>query len=163
MNAVTLGLSYQSDVILESFLCMFCGMCEFACPMWLSPKRVYQEIRAGLQERGVKFPRTEKEYHDHPMRIYRRITPERLIRRYELSKYSKKIPLEIRSLETWKVRIPTQQHLGKAATPVVNEGDYVQLNQLIADVTDDALGARLFSSIEGRVTYIGPEAVVIER
>ncbi|MBU0519949.1 SLBB domain-containing protein [bacterium] len=162
MHAVTLGLSYQSDVIMEAFLCMFCGMCEFACPMWLSPRRVYAELRAELQSKDFEFQRSHKDYKDHPMRKYRRIPVERLIRRYELSSYAVKIPLEIRNLETAQVRIPTQQHLGAPAEPIVNAGDSLQLGQLIGEIPDGKLGARIHASIKGKVTYAGPDAVVIE-
>lgn len=163
MNAVTLGLSYQSDVFLESFLCMFCGVCEFACPMWLSPKRVYAEIRAGLAAQNIRYPRVEKEYKDHPIRIYRRVSSGRLIRRYQLSKYDRKLPLSIQPIEIAKVRISTRQGLGLPALPVVSEGDWVKEGQLIGEIPEGKLGARIHASIEGRVTYSGPDAVEIER
>jgi Na+-translocating ferredoxin:NAD+ oxidoreductase RnfC subunit len=162
MNAVTLGLSYQSDVFMEAFLCMFCGMCEFACPLWLSPRRVYVEVRAGLQKNGVEYKRSERNYRDHPMRQYRRVPSIRLIRRYELTKYNNNLPLEIKSLETGRVRIPTQQHLGTPATPIVKEGNRVKEGQLIGDIPGKELGAKIHASIAGRVTYVGPDAVVIE-
>ncbi len=163
MNAVTLGLSYQSDVIMESFLCMFCGMCEYACPLWLSPKRVYLEIRAGLMSRDIRYARTQKEYLDHPMRKYRRTSPDRLLRRYELAKYVQRKPdLTIMKVETSRVRIPTQQGIGSPAEPMVREGQRVQEGQLIGEIPAGKLGARMHASIAGRVTYAGPEAVVIE-
>ena len=163
MNAVTLGLSYDSDVFAEAFLCMFCGMCEYACPMWLSPKRVYAEVRAALQERDLKYPRTEKNYEDHPMRQQRRVPSERLVRRYELAKYNQKLPLEIKTLETWMVSIPLQQHMGAPAVAVVTEGDYVAKGQVLGEIAEGKLGARIHASIEGRVTYSGADRVVVER
>jgi RnfABCDGE-type electron transport complex C subunit len=162
MNAVTLGLSYQSDVFLEAYLCMFCGVCEYACPMWLSPRRIYIEVRTELQKRGLTFPRSEKTYGDHPMRRYRRVTPERLIRRYELSRYDVKLPREIRSLSTGRVTILTKQHLGKPAQVVVEEGDYVQEEQLIGEIPEGQLGARIHASIEGRVIHVDTDKVIIE-
>lgn len=163
MNAVTLGLSYQSDVIMEAYLCMFCGMCEFACPLWLSPRRVYFELRAGLQKRDLRFERTDKPLQNHPMRQYRRVPPARIIRRYELSKYAKqKIDLEIITLETATVRIPTRQGTGSPAIPTVKEGDKVKEGQVIGEIPEDSLGARIHASISGRVIYAGPDAVGIE-
>jgi Na+-translocating ferredoxin:NAD+ oxidoreductase RnfC subunit len=143
MNAVTLGLSYQSDVFLEAYLCMFCGMCEFACPMWLSPKRVYADVRAGLIDRDIRYPRGEQTYSEHPMRHHRRVPSSRLVRRYQLSRYSKKLPIEIESLETWKVRIPTLQGLGRPADPTVDKGDWVKESQLIGEIPEGKLGARI--------------------
>ncbi len=162
MNAVTLGLSYQSDVFLEAYLCMFCGVCEYACPMWLSPRRIYAEVRAELQKRGVSFPRTAGTYADHPMRRFRRVTPERLIHRYGLAKYDAALSREIRSLSANRVTIRTRQHLGKPAQVVIGEGDYVQEGQLIGEIPEGQLGARIHASIEGRVTCVDAEKVIIE-
>ena len=96
------------------------------------------------------------------MRLYRRVPSHRLIRRYELTKYNKNLPLEIKSLETGRVRIPTQQHLGSPAKPIVKEGNRVKEGQLIGDIPGKELGAKTHASISGRVTYVGPDAVVIE-
>ncbi len=163
MNAVTLGLTEQSDVFMEAYLCMFCGMCEYACPMWLSPKRVYEEVRASLQAKGMQFERSVKSYQDDPMRKYRRVPSDRLIRRYELKKYAVELSSEIQQLDSWKVRIPMSQHLGAPASPIVAEGDYVQKGQLIGEIPENKLGARVHASIEGRITYAGTDAIVIER
>jgi Na+-translocating ferredoxin:NAD+ oxidoreductase RnfC subunit len=162
MNAVTLGLSYQSDVVMESFLCMFCGMCEYACPLWLSPRRIYFEIRAGLMKNGIRYPRVEKEYEDHPMRKYRRTQGERIVRRYELAAYAGKTELKIIPLETSRVRLPTRQGTGSPAIPLVKEGDRVTLGQVIGEIPEGHLGARLHASITGKVTYCGPDAVEIQ-
>jgi Na+-translocating ferredoxin:NAD+ oxidoreductase RnfC subunit len=163
MNAVTLGLSYQSDVIMEAFLCMFCGMCEYACPLWLSPRRIYFEIRASLMSRGVKFERAEKEYETNPMRPYRRTSPERIMRRYELSQYYQKKPdLSIKKLEARRVAIATRHGSGSPAEPVVKEGDRVAEGQLIGEIPAGKLGARVHASISGRVTYAGPDEIRIE-
>jgi RnfABCDGE-type electron transport complex C subunit len=163
MNCVTLGLSYQSDVIMESFLCMFCGMCEYACPLWLSPRRIYFEIRAGLMSRGVQFPRTDKEYQVNPMRKYRRTSPERIMRRYELAQYDQKKPdLSIKKLDTNRVVIPTRHGSGSPAEPIVKEGDRVSEGQVMGEIPMGKLGARIHASISGRVTYVGPDAIGIE-
>lgn len=163
MNCVTLGLSYQSDVIMESFLCMFCGMCEYACPMWLSPKRVYYEIRAGLLSRDIRFQRTKKEYRDDPMRKFRRTSPSRIVRRYELSAYdARKADLTIKVLETNRASIPTRQGTGSPAVPTVKEGDRIDEGQVIGEIPEGKLGARIHASIRGRVTYAGPDEVRIE-
>ncbi len=163
MNAVTLGLSYQSDVIMESFLCMFCGMCEYACPLWLSPRRIYFEIRAGLMSRGMKFERTEKEYVTNPMRPFRRTSPERIMRRYELSQfYQKKPDLSIKRLESSRVSIPTRHGSGSPAEPIVKQGERVVEGQLIGEIPAGKLGARIHASISGRVVYVGPDEIRIE-
>jgi Na+-translocating ferredoxin:NAD+ oxidoreductase RnfC subunit len=163
MNSVTLGLSYQSDVIMETYLCMFCGLCEFACPLWLSPRRVYFELRAGLQKRNLKFERREKTLIDHPMRKFRRVPSSRIIRRYELAQYAAvKIPDDILRLEATTVRIPTRQGSGAPAIPIINGGDKVKEGQLIGEIPEGKLGARIHASISGKVTYVGPDAVRIE-
>ena len=96
------------------------------------------------------------------MRPYRRIPSSRLIRRYQLSDYAVDIPLEIRELTTRQVRIPTQQHSGAPANPIVETGSIVKEGQLIGEIPDGKLGARIHASIAGKVTHAGPDAVVIE-
>jgi Na+-translocating ferredoxin:NAD+ oxidoreductase RnfC subunit len=84
------------------------------------------------------------------------------MRRYELASYAKKMDLTIIPVEAGKVRIPTQQGSGSPALPLVKEGDRVQEAQLIGEIPEGKLGARMHASIAGKVTYAGPDAVEIQ-
>ena len=56
-----------------------------------------------------------------------------------------------------------QQHIGAPAKAVVSVGDRVQAGQLVGDIPEGALGAKIHASIEGTVTAVTPEAVTISR
>ena len=85
------------------------------------------------------------------------------MRRYELSQYYQKKPdLTIQVLETHRVQIPTRQGSGSPAIPTVKEGERVQEGQVIGEIAEGKLGARIHASIAGQVTYAGPDGVTIE-
>ena len=50
------------------------------------------------------------------------------------------------------VRIPLKMHIGAPAVPVVKTGDVVSVGDLIAEIKEGALGARVHASIAGKVT-----------
>jgi Na+-translocating ferredoxin:NAD+ oxidoreductase RnfC subunit len=60
-----------------------------------------------------------------------------------------------------QVSILLKQHAGVPAAPVVQVGDCVKRGQLIADIPDGALGARVHASIDGNVTQVGKTAIEI--
>ncbi len=53
-----------------------------------------------------------------------------------------------------------QQHLGKPALPVVKAGDRVRKGDLIGEIPEGALGARVHASIDGVVEAIGNHVVI---
>ena len=59
-----------------------------------------------------------------------------------------------------RVALPLKQHVGAPARPVVAVGDRVACGQLIAEIPDGALGARLHASIDGTVTQIDSRVVI---
>jgi Na+-translocating ferredoxin:NAD+ oxidoreductase RnfC subunit len=59
------------------------------------------------------------------------------------------------------VKIPLSQHTGAAAVPVVKVGDRVEAGQLVGEIPEKKLGARVHASIRGRVTHIN-QTIVIE-
>ncbi len=52
-----------------------------------------------------------------------------------------------------EVLLPTEQHIGAAATPVVKVGDEVKVGQLIAEASG-AFSSPVYSSVSGKVTKI---------
>jgi Na+-translocating ferredoxin:NAD+ oxidoreductase RnfC subunit len=59
-----------------------------------------------------------------------------------------------------QVVIPLKQHLGAASLAIVKVGDRVKKGDLIGDVPEGALSAKVHASIDGIVTALG-EAVTI--
>jgi Na+-translocating ferredoxin:NAD+ oxidoreductase RnfC subunit len=60
-----------------------------------------------------------------------------------------------------KVTILLKQHTGAPATPVVRAGDLVSRGQLIADIPEGALGARIHASVDGKVEQVTASAIEI--
>ena len=50
------------------------------------------------------------------------------------------------------LRVPLSQHIGAPCVPVVNVGDEVRLGQVIGEVPEGKLGARIHASVSGKVT-----------
>ena len=63
-------------------------------------------------------------------------------------------------IQVRQVSIPLQQHLGQAAIPVVREGDRVNKGDLIGEIPEGALGARIHASIDGTVASVGDSVVI---
>jgi len=165
LNAVNYGLAADSDAITTAFLCCDCGLCElYSCPMNLSPRRMYTEIKRQFQEAGVKNLHHAVPDGVRVQREGRRVPTERLTSRIGLEPWSDvKAPLASETLGVTRVRIPLRQHIGAAAVPVVKTGQEVNRGDLIADIPAGSLGARVHASISGWVKDISDESIVIER
>jgi len=154
----------HSQAMLAAFLCSQCGLCEFACPLHLSPKMAFAELLSGFQSRGVKNP-----FHDAPKEVhefnqYRKIDKNRLIRRYHLTAYdSHELPLRPMVSPPSMVAIELGQAIGAPSEPVVHVGDRVTRGMLVAAAPEGKLGANLHASIDGRVTRVDlGKLIVIE-
>ena len=67
----------------------------------------------------------------------------------------------MRSCIPRKVRIPLRQHIGAPATAVVKAGDNVRTGDVIGEIAENALGARVHASIDGRVEAVLENCIVI--
>ena len=153
-----------SEHVTSAFLCCLCGVCEvMACPLTLSPRKVYEQMRAELFRAGVQNPHRRKELSPHEFQRLRRIPLPRLIARLGLTKYLDTpdlVDLEVPRVP--EVRIPCHQHTGAPAVPVVKEGDAVQAGDLIADIPEGKLGAPVHASISGQVTRVDDHEIRIQ-
>ncbi|SNS12373.1 Na+-translocating ferredoxin:NAD+ oxidoreductase RNF, RnfC subunit [Anaerovirgula multivorans] len=145
----------QYEVLKEALLCCECGVCElYACPMGLSPKTINGEIKNLLRKEGVKYSNLPMQKEVHEMREYRKVPAERLLCRLDLAGYSDKINEDYITIEPQSVKIPLRQHIGKAATSIVEVGDVVEKGQLIASVNEGDLGANIHASIKGMIKEV---------
>lgn len=141
--------------------CSECGVCEvYSCPMLLSPRRVNQEVKARLRRRGLNPPANE-----HPVAraecAERRVSTARIIARLGLSAYAGTHAEQCVDIAPARVRIPLKMHIGAPAVSVVQTGERVEAGQLIAEIPEGALGARVHASLSGRVT-VEATAITIE-
>ncbi|MHC1722079.1 MAG: 4Fe-4S dicluster domain-containing protein [Aminipila sp.] len=151
------------NVFGEAANCCDCGICEmFACPMGLSPRKVNGFIKTQLTARGLKPQRNM-----HPEASadlpYRRIPTERLVARLDLMKYYHSHADECISLEPEKVALLIKQHIGAPGTPCVAVGDKVKKGEIIVKAKEDSLSASVHASIDGIVTSIDSERIIIDR
>lgn len=161
MRTVNLGIEGNTREMLSAHLCCFCGACEYACPMMLSPRRVYEKTLGLLREKNVVYPKPVKELIDHTMREFRRIPSHRLTGRMGLNKYDIKMPVYKEEIRVSEVTIPLKQHIGIPAEAVVKVGTRVLKGEVIGEIPAGKVGARVHASMDGVVKEVNRGAVVI--
>jgi Na+-translocating ferredoxin:NAD+ oxidoreductase RnfC subunit len=90
----------------------------------------------------------------HPAYDERKIPVDRLIKGLYLSEWDVAAPIAAKSVAPASVRIPLSQHLGAPAVAVVKKGQKVKKGDLIGEIPEKSLGARVHASIDGTVTEI---------
>ena len=85
-----------------------------------------------------------------------------LIRKLGLSHFRNVGPLIEETPRVNRVVLPLKQHAGAPSVPTVRVGERVREGDLVADIPDKALGAKIHASIDGVVTDVR-EAITIEK
>jgi Na+-translocating ferredoxin:NAD+ oxidoreductase RnfC subunit len=86
---------------------------------------------------------------------FRKVPTTRLAIKLDLLKYMDIHPEDGGELTPVSVRIPLQQHTGAPAVARVRAGDAVKAGDLIGEIPEGALGARIHASLTGKVTDVG--------
>jgi len=158
--AYTPGMT--GEVLEDALICSECGICEkFACPMMLSPREINAAIKQKLLKEGIKREPRRETYRVSPFNETRKIPLRRLMERLEVTRYDTHPPFYGDAIEVKRVSIPLQQHLGKPAVAVVRPGDRVKKGDLIGEIPEGALGARVHASIDGTVESVNEHIVII--
>ena len=92
----------------------------------------------------------------------KRVPVSRMIERLGVKKYDVPAPLKEELIAVDKVTIPLRMHIGAPAVPVVAKGDKVNAGDLIGEIKEGALGARVHASITGTVTAVSDNAIEIQ-
>ena len=161
----SLGFSSSGSEVWNRYalLCCGCGICTlYACPENLFPREACLRGIADLRAAGRGRWEGATEVRVHPMKEYRRVPMSLLMRKLGIEDYDTDACFEATEARPSTVRIPLRQHAGVAARPVVCLGDTVRRGQPLGEVPDGELGARVHSSIAGRVTRI-EDFVEVER
>ena len=149
------------DVLEDALICSECGVCEkFACPMMLSPREINSAIKQHLLKEGIKREPKRETYRVSPFLDTRKIPLKRLMERLEVTRYDSHIPFYENAIQVDRVSIPLQQHLGQSALPVIKVGDRVKKGDLIGEIPEGALGARVHASIDGTVESVNENIVI---
>ena len=72
-------------------------------------------------------------------------------------------PLPVIETDPDQAEILLKQHTGVPSKPVAKINEQVNEGDLIAEIPKGKLGARLHSSIKGRITYIDEERIIIKK
>jgi len=145
----------------DALICSECGVCEkYACPMMISPREVNAQIKRALLAQGVKRPTIREDYRPSAFREGRKIPTQRLMERLQIKKYDRHPRFDSREIPADRVSIPLKQHLGAPARPVVKPGDRVKKGDLLGEIPEKALGARIHASLAGRVVSVDDQVVI---
>jgi len=155
----------DNDVYLRMFgnaaNCCSCGACEmFSCPMGLSPRKMNDYVKGKLRQRGIQVPQnmnpTDRGHVDS-----RRIPTERLVARLGLSPYLVHgAKPELVELKPDYCVIPTSQHIGAPAIPVVSVGQQVKKGDLVAEAAQ-GLSVNIHCGMDGIVKEVTPQGITI--
>jgi Na+-translocating ferredoxin:NAD+ oxidoreductase RnfC subunit len=141
-------------------LCCACGLCTlYACPEGLYPKEACDTAKADLKTNAIKWS-GRKEVNPHPMYEGRRTPLKQLIKRLGIEEYNHPSKFQQKKLNSKNVNIPLSQHIGTPAQPIVSIGESVKRGQLIGDIPDGKLGARVHTSIDGVVKRVDTSIVI---
>lgn len=141
--------------------CCECNLCSLvSCPENLDPKNVCVFDKRQVNEMGLKWKGQPRG--PHPLMNGRRTPVASLVRKLGLSRFRNVGPLIEAMPRVSRVVLPLKQHMGAPALPTVRVGQRVREGDLIGEIPEKAVGARIHASIDGVVTEVG-EAVTIER
>ncbi len=156
------GQVTTSEVAKEALLCSECGICEkFACPMMVSPREVNAQIKKVLRAEGVRWEASKDAPVNHAFRQSRYVPTKRLMQRLNITQYDTH-PDFVGDFVPAMVQIPLAQHIGAPALCVVSVGDKVKKGDLIGEIPEQAMGARVHASIDGVVAAIADGVVTIK-
>lgn len=162
MRAAPYGIS-DAKLLTSSWLCCECKLCDyFSCPLFLSPGKIHGIMKQEMGKAGLKNTQNHNANPEpRPMSKERRVPVPRLVNRLQLNKYVTLAPLVEVDYRPKKVKIPLRQHIGSPAVPLVQPGQKVKKGDLIGEIPEGKLGARVHASISGVVGEVS-DFVVIE-
>jgi len=156
--------SHEKQMIAEAQLCCHCGLCElYACTFGLSADKIFAILDDHIIEHRDRLDSVTWELESDKMREYRQLSAATLSRRLGLSRYAKKdIDVIVEEHKPEVVKILLHQHIGAPALPVVSKGAKVECGDLIGEIPENTLSARIHASISGTVTEVNSEYITVQ-
>lgn len=147
----------------NAFLCSECGLCEQACVMGLQSWKLNKFFKEQLTSRGIRNTHKNIPEDVDGFREYRKYPVNKLKARLNITKYDYKAELIEEAYDFNKVKILTRQHIGAKAVPVVTLNEEVAKGDLIGKVEEGKLGANIHASINGIITEVNDDYIIIEK
>lgn len=161
MRNISSGTTNDVKPYLGTFFCCSCGLCEmYSCFQELNPRTLIGIVKGSLRKGGIPLP----EVTEAPVKKERNgryILKSRLTAKLGLSEYNRSAPLDETEYKPKSVKILLSQHIGKPAEAIVKMGDTVKVGDTIATADENALGVAIHSSINGMVTEVTDEYIVV--
>jgi Na+-translocating ferredoxin:NAD+ oxidoreductase RnfC subunit len=141
-------------------LCCACGLCTlYSCPEDLYPKEACDKAKFDLRSIGKQW-NGDRDVHIHPIYDGRHVPLKNLVRKLGIEEYDVPARFREKKFSPEHIRLPLAQHLGTRSQAVVTVGQHVKAGDVVAEIPDGKLGARIHTSIEGQVTRVADEIVV---
>lgn len=144
--------------------CCECNICTlWACPEELDPRNVCVVTKRDLKQQGkwLSAEQLQKLAKDvHPLKPYRSVPTERLMRRLGLYQFKAEAPLYAGKIAPEKVTISLRPSVGVPPSPVVQVGERVRAGDLLARASETALSVPAHASITGQITDVGQNIVI---
>jgi len=142
-------------------LCCACGLCTlYSCPEDLYPKEACDNSKKEMRKMGQKYIQA-KPVKVHPIKEGRRVPLKQLIKKLNLQDYEAHTPFTREEIKTNSVKIMLKQHIGQSAEAVIKTGAKVSKGDLIAEPPIGKLGAKIHASIDGIVTDVNNDFIII--
>jgi len=144
-------------------LCCSCGLCSlYACPEDLYPREACDQSKAEMRKMGLRYQQ-QKPVRVHPIKEGRRVPLKQLIKRMALSQYDFPTPYRESGPKPNEVKIMMQQHTGAPAKPIVRLGENIEEGDLIAEIEEGKFGARIHSSLSGKIIHVSDQFIRIRQ
>ena len=144
-------------------LCCECGVCEiYACPMGLQPRRINGLIKREMAARKLKYNAGDIDLAADAERENRKAPSKKLAGRMGLASYYDNDIKTFMEYQADQVSIPLKMAVGAPCVPCVKKGDAVKAGDVIAKVPENALGAQIHASIEGRVASVDDKITIVK-
>ncbi|MBN1341284.1 MAG: 4Fe-4S dicluster domain-containing protein [Phycisphaerae bacterium] len=160
MRSLGFSLAGEANVI-GTLYCCECNLCTmYSCPEDLDPKNVCSQNKQRLMK---DRPKVKFETNPNRANLHldnRRAPIKRLIAKLGLAGFRNVGPLIAETVAPRRVVLPTKQHVGAPAEPVVKVGDHVNVGDVVARPAEGALGAVIHASIAGRVRAVDGSIVI---
>ncbi len=160
----SLGFTKTGEKVWNQYadLCSSCGLCSlYACPEDLYPREACTQGKTYLSENKIKFEQT-KPLKVHPVRDGRNVPIKQLMKKLKIEEYDAPTPFKNNFPIPSRVKIKLKQHVGVTAQATVKIGDMVNKGDLIGDIEEGKLGAKIHASIDGNIIEVSNDYIVIQ-